>query len=118
VSKAHKVSVVDKVSYHNALVKVKSQRGFLHRTLGGATGVQPPVTSTPVVVPPPAPRMPATDAPPARHELFQATDNAEQAETCTAADQTERVEQGRLESYLNTKGPTSVVGDFNCPDMD
>jgi len=23
-----------------------------------------------------------------------------------------------LESYLNTKGPTSVLGDFNCPDMD
>jgi len=74
VSKALKVSVVDKVSYRDPLVKVMSQTGVLHRTLGGATGVQPPVTSTPVVVPPPAPRMPAPDAPPARFDLFQPTD--------------------------------------------
>ena len=94
MSKALKVAVVDKVSYRNALVKVKSQTGVLHRTPRGATGVQPPVTSTPVVVPPPAPRMPATDAPPARRKQFQAMDNTEQAETCKAADQPKRVAQG------------------------
>jgi len=72
VSKALKVSVADKLSYRDALVKVKSQTGVLHRMPGGATGGQQPVTSTPVVAPPPAPRMPVPHAPPARYELFQA----------------------------------------------
>jgi len=85
---------LSKNSYDAICLQEKSQTGVLHRTASGATGVQQPVTSTPVVVLPPAPRMPATDAPPARRELFQATDNTEQAETRTAADQPERLAQG------------------------
>ena len=66
-----KVSVVEKVSYRDALVKVKS--GVLQRTTDRVGGVRPLGTSTPIAAA--ASQVPPTPAsvqpPPARRELFE-----------------------------------------------
>jgi len=68
VSQALKVSVNQKISYRDALVKVKS--GVLQRTRGDEIG--PLDTSTPMpAAAPPAPRRPAAVQPPVRRELFE-----------------------------------------------
>ena len=81
VSKALKISVVEKVSYRDALVKVKS--GVLQRTSTDRVGdVRPLQTSTPIAaaasqVPPrPAPVQP----PLARRELFEPTSETNRVE--------------------------------------
>jgi len=78
VSKALRVSVIEKLSYRDALVKVKS--GVLQRTTGGveAVHVRPLQTSTPISAPATAaPSRPALAPPPARRELFEATTSKE-----------------------------------------
>jgi len=91
VSKALKVSVTDKLSYRDALTKVKSQTAVI---AGDVAGVRSPVTSTPIVAAPPAPRAPPAAPPTTRRELFQTTHETEHVEAQTTADQTERVQRG------------------------
>jgi len=81
VSKVLKVSVAQKLSYRDALVKVKSD--VLQHRIGGVAGPRPLQTSTPLpaTAPPPAWR-PAPVQPSSRRELFHTS-----AEAC-------RVDQG------------------------
>ena len=93
VSKALRVSVTQKVSYRDALTKVKSD-GVLQQTLGTIAEVRPLDTSTPIRAaapqgpPPPRP----APAPPARRELIQETPDqrapVEQGTAAAAADDT------------------------------
>ena len=81
MSKVLKVAAVDKVSYHDALIKVKSGAGVLQRPVGGQTTVVAavgPRTSTPLptAVPSTSTQVPRPMQPPAKRELFQRTSTA------------------------------------------
>ena len=80
VSKALKVSVVDKVSYRDALVKVKS--GVLQRTTDRVGDVRPLQTSTPIAAAAPQvpPRPAAVQPPPARRDLFESKSETNRVE--------------------------------------
>ena len=85
VSKVLKVAAVDKVSYRDALMKVKSGAGVLQRPVGGETAaaaaVVGPRTSTPLptAVPTTTRQVPSPRQPLAKRDLFQRTSTATNA---------------------------------------
>jgi len=84
VSKVLKIAAVDKVSYRDVLMKVKSGAGVLQRPVGGQTAAAAaaaavgPMTSTPLptAVPTTTRQVPSPRQPPAKRELFQRTSTA------------------------------------------